>query len=116
MDVRVSVNPDDIQVLELLQACENGAAGHRVVPTEQKGPLHLMTSLVEFQVASSVVELLMLDYMRLGITQVSKDAIVEEESTVVDSLPSLSLAAHAQNRLEFLQLMHDLSRILNLWR
>ena len=101
MYVRVSVNPDDIQVLELLQACENGATGHRVVSTKQKGPLKFVTSLVEFQVAGSVVELLMLDYMRLGIAQVSKDAIVEEESAVVDSLLSLSLAAHAHNRFEF---------------
>ena len=75
-----------------------------------------MASLIEFQVAGSVVELLMLDYMRLGIAQVSKDAIIEEEPAIVDSLSSLSLAAHSQNRLEFPQLMHNLSRILNLWR
>ena len=75
-----------------------------------------MASLIEFQVAGSVVELLMLDYMRLGIAQVSKDAIVEEESAIVDALPSLSLAAHAHDRLEFPQLVHNLSLILNLWR
>ena len=116
MNIRVSIDPDDIQVFEFLQACENGAAGHRVVPSEQKRPVHLSTGLVEFQVASSVVELLMLDNMRLGIAQVSKDAIVEEESAIVDALPSLSLAAHAHDRLEFPQLVHNLSLILNLWR
>ena len=102
MDVRVSIDPNDIQVLELLQACKNGAAGHRVVTSEQERPLHLLAGLIELQVASSVIELLMLDDMRLGIAQVPKDAIVEEESTIVDSLSSLSLAAHSEDRLEFL--------------
>ena len=49
----------------------------------------------------------MLNDVRLGITQVSEDVVIEEESSFVDTCILLALTAHAKDGLELLQLIHD---------
>ena len=48
----------------------------------------------------------MLDNQWFGITQISKDVIVEIKATFIHSLFFLALAAHAKYGLESLQFLH----------
>ncbi len=68
--------------------------------------MQLRTSLVQLQVASGRVELLVLDDVRLCIAKVAEDGVVEEDASLVDSFFLLALAAHAENWLESSKLLH----------
>lgn len=77
-----------------------------MVASEQEWSVQLLTRLVEFEVSRRVVELLVLDDVRLGVAQVSEDVVVEVEATFVDTLTLLALAAHADDGLELAQFVH----------
>ena len=77
-----------------------------MVPTKAQRPGQLVTRLVELQVASSVIKLLVLDDVGLGIAQVSEDVIVEIQATFVHTFLSLALATHTNHGLKFSQSMH----------
>ena len=74
-----------------------------MISAEEQGFIRLATCLVKLQVADCRVELLVLDNGRLRIAQISKDLVVEEEASLINTLFSLALAAHAQHRFESFQ-------------
>ena len=78
-----------------------------MVAAEEQGLARLATRLVKLQVADRGVELLVLDDDRLRIAQISKDLVIEEEASLIDTLLPLALAAHAKHRFESFQFVHS---------
>lgn len=77
-----------------------------MVATEKQGLVCLATSLVKLQVPDCGVKLLVLDDYRLCIAKISKDLVIEEEASLVDTLFPLALAAHAKHWIESFEFMH----------
>ena len=77
-----------------------------MVAAKKQGLVRLATGLVKLQVSDYRVKLLVLDDYRLCITKVSKDLVIEEEASLIDTLLPLALAAHAKHRFESFEFMH----------
>ena len=78
-----------------------------MISAEQQRLLDLSACLVKFEVARSVVELLVLDDEWLGIAQVTEDVVVEEEAALIHTAFLLALAAHPQDWFKPVQLVHS---------
>lgn len=108
MDIGVSIDPDHVQILILLEAGQNCRTGDTMVATKTERLALLMARLVKLKVASCTIELLVLDDVGLGIAQVSEDVIVEKQTSLVHALLLLPLTAHANHGLKLSQLVHFL--------
>lgn len=77
-----------------------------MVTSKHERLMQNLARLVQFQVAHSGVELLVLDHMRLRVAKIAENVVVQVETAFVDAFFALALAAHAQNRLELSQFLH----------
>ena len=77
-----------------------------MVAAEEQGLGGLATCLVKLQVSDCRVKLFVLDDDRLCIAKISKDLVIEEEASLIDTLLPLALAAHAKHRFESFEFMH----------
>lgn len=77
-----------------------------MITAEEQGLGCHATCLVKLQVADCRVELLVLDDDRLCITQISKDLVIKEEASLIDTLLPLTLTAHAKHRFESFKFVH----------
>ena len=79
-----------------------------MVAAEKQGLVRHATSLVKLQVSNCRVKLFVLHDDRLCITKISKDLVIEEEASLIDTLLPLALAAHAKHWFESFEFMHFL--------
>ena len=77
-----------------------------MVAAKKQGLVRLATGLVKLQVSDCRVKLFVLDDDRLCVTEISKDLVIEEEASLIDTLFPLALTAHAKHWFESFEFMH----------